>query len=108
MRARAFLRCVDREAPPTEIVPESGSKTPITILMVVVLPAPLGPKRPTISPGRTQKDTPSTAATVANLLRSESIVKTSIKNPPESNALSAILLNLKLSNVESRGTYLGN
>ena len=34
------------------------------MLIVVVLPAPLGPSRPTISPGDTWNETPSTAFSV--------------------------------------------
>src|SRR3990172_13429609 len=40
--------------------PASGSTMPQAMRKVVVLPAPLGPKRPTISPGNTSKSTPST------------------------------------------------
>ena len=43
------------------IRPEVGSSTPRIMLIVVVLPAPLGPMSPTISPGETEKETPSTA-----------------------------------------------
>src|ERR1043166_6716602 len=43
--------------------------TPRIMLMVVVLPAPLGPTRPTISPGQTWKVIPSTARTSAYVLQ---------------------------------------
>ena len=33
----------------------------VSILMVVVLPAPLGPKKPKIAPAGTEKEMPSTA-----------------------------------------------
>ena len=36
--------------PPISTLPEVAASTPSTMLMVVVLPAPLGPNRPTISP----------------------------------------------------------
>jgi hypothetical protein len=38
-----------------------GESTPRIMSMVVVLPAPFGPRSPTISPGATRNDTPSTA-----------------------------------------------
>src|SRR5271154_3856182 len=47
--------------PSISILPEVGESTPSTMLMVVVLPAPLGPSRPTISPAPTSKLTSSTA-----------------------------------------------
>ena len=48
-RARA-ARCVARSTPSMRIEPAVGSSTPRIMLMVVVLPAPFGPSRPTISP----------------------------------------------------------
>jgi hypothetical protein len=44
--------------------PEVGNTLVMSTPMVVVLPAPLGPRRPKISPGRTLKVTPSTALTL--------------------------------------------
>src|SRR3972149_2444067 len=44
------------------ITPESGTRAPDTRLNSVVLPAPLGPIRPTISPWFTWKSTRVTAA----------------------------------------------
>ncbi len=38
-----------------------GRNWPVSTLMVVVLPAPLGPRKPKISPASTSKVTPSTA-----------------------------------------------
>ena len=43
------------------IRPSVGSSTPRIMLIVVVLPAPFGPSSPTISPGDTWNETPSTA-----------------------------------------------
>jgi hypothetical protein len=43
------------------MVPRSGARRPPTHSIVVVLPAPFGPIRPKISPGRTSNDTSSTA-----------------------------------------------
>lgn len=47
----------------TEISPAVGWSKPESILRVVVLPAPLGPKNPTISPGATSKEMFFTAST---------------------------------------------
>src|SRR5512141_3183609 len=45
----------------TRAVPDVGSDKPSSIRMVVVLPAPFGPKRPNTSPGRTLRSSLSTA-----------------------------------------------
>src|SRR5271166_6721387 len=50
------------------IWPAVGSSTPRIMLIVVVLPAPFGPKSPTISPGETWNETPSTALTAPKAL----------------------------------------
>ena len=47
--------------------------TPMTILMVVVLPAPLAPTKPVIRPSGTSNDTWSTAVLSANRLVSSRI-----------------------------------
>src|SRR5512140_3323946 len=49
--------------PLTVAVPREGLTNPSSILMVVVLPAPLGPRRPKISPFSTSKETSWTART---------------------------------------------
>jgi hypothetical protein len=46
-------------------VPAVGTRSPESILSVVVLPAPVGPMTPTRSPGAIATDTPSTALTVS-------------------------------------------
>ena len=51
-------------------LPEVGSSRVISILIVVVLPAPLGPSRPKSSPGAISKLTPFTASTVLRCGRS--------------------------------------
>jgi hypothetical protein len=43
------------------MLPEVGFKKPVSMRRVVVFPAPLGPRRPRISPFRTLKEIPSTA-----------------------------------------------
>src|SRR5262245_10288871 len=61
------------------IRPELGRRRPEMQLRVVVLPAPLGPKSPKISPGRAVKDTWATATRSPNCVRSP---ETSITGPP--------------------------
>ena len=51
----------DTLTPFTKASPESASRSPSIISIVVVLPAPLGPSIPKTSPGRTLNDIPSTA-----------------------------------------------
>src|SRR5208283_3627727 len=47
--------------PSTSARPASGRRKPVIILIVVDLPAPLGPRKPRMSPRFTVKLTPSTA-----------------------------------------------
>src|SRR5262249_33104117 len=49
--------------PRTSTSPEVGSSKPSRISIVVVLPAPLGPRRPKHSPVRTSRSRPLTAST---------------------------------------------
>ncbi len=49
--------------PSMRIEPASGLSSPSMALSVVVLPAPLGPRRPKISPSLISRVTPSTALT---------------------------------------------
>src|SRR6185503_13101902 len=57
-------------APSTRAEPEVGSTRPSSILSEVVLPAPLGPRKPKISPRFTTKERSSTATFSPNRLRS--------------------------------------
>ena len=59
--------------PSTEIVPPVEVSTPVIRLKVVLLPAPLGPIRATISRAWTSKETSLTAMTPPNCLRAFSI-----------------------------------
>ena len=45
-------------------VPAVGRSSVVSIRRVVVLPAPFGPRKPTISPALTVRSTPRTASTV--------------------------------------------
>src|SRR4051812_23153139 len=49
-------------------VPELGRTRPSSIRSVVVLPAPLGPRKPVMRPGSTEKDRESTAVKVPKRL----------------------------------------
>src|SRR6476620_2485857 len=49
--------------PATVAVPAVGRSSVVSIRSVVVLPAPLGPRKPTTSPSATSRSTPSTART---------------------------------------------
>ena len=55
---------VRRSAPAMVASPPSGSISVASIRSVVVLPAPLGPRKPKISPSATSRSTPRTASTV--------------------------------------------
>src|SRR5690606_19885362 len=56
--------------------PASGAVMPTIIRSVVVFPAPLGPRKPRISPRCTEKDTPSTAVLRWYRLTTESTSRT--------------------------------
>ena len=60
---RPWATAVRGAVPNTSTVPASGRDSPSTMSMVVVLPAPLGPRKATISPGSTVRSRPSTAVT---------------------------------------------
>ncbi len=47
--------------PSNRTTPESGVTNPLIISKAVVLPAPFGPMRPSVSPGSTESHTSSTA-----------------------------------------------
>ena len=51
--ARRFCGAPVTSSPNSETVPPSGSMRPRTVLMVVVLPAPLEPMKPTTLPAGT-------------------------------------------------------
>ena len=53
----------------TDTSPPVGWRRPESIFSVVVFPAPLGPRKPTISPGCSTKEMPSTAVTSSRRLR---------------------------------------
>src|SRR5437660_12148667 len=54
--------------PATVAVPEVGNRNPVSMRIVVVFPAPFGPRKPTISPFATSKETWLTATVRAYLL----------------------------------------
>src|SRR3954452_13172937 len=63
---RRRMRSGDRPSmrlPSKAIVPRAGRRTPVIVISVVDLPAPLWPTRPTSSPSSTSSDRPCTAAT---------------------------------------------
>jgi RNA polymerase sigma factor (sigma-70 family) len=56
-----FDSLAEAQIPMMELVPPVGMMAVVSTPMVVVFPAPLGPRRPKISPRDTSKETPSTA-----------------------------------------------
>src|ERR1041385_7087360 len=54
--------------PARRALPDVGGKSVDSILIVVLLPAPLGPRNPKISPPPTSKEIPSTAVSSPNFL----------------------------------------
>src|SRR5499427_4287542 len=49
-------------SPHTDTPPEVGGMKPVIMRMVVDLPAPFGPRKPSTTPLATSKETPSTAS----------------------------------------------
>ena len=62
--------------------PASGSSSPAIIEMVVVLPAPLGPSRPYVSPGRDLERHPSTAVCSPNRRTRSLTSRTGVSTAP--------------------------
>src|SRR5215831_10047070 len=61
-------------------LPASGSRKPVSIFMVVDLPAPLGPRNPNTSPRFTSSEIPSTARiSPKRFSRSEASIRTAIE-----------------------------
>ena len=60
-RLRTSIGCVTGSIPSSVMLPAVGRSSVVSIWMVVVLPAPLGPRNAKISPAWTSNDTPSTA-----------------------------------------------
>src|SRR5215813_5794750 len=69
MRLRTPTGSASRSAPATVALPDVGRSSVVSMRSVVVLPAPLGPRKPTISPSATARSTPRTASTVRLRLR---------------------------------------
>src|SRR5579859_5803248 len=64
MRSRTWSDWVRRSRPATRAVPPVGGISVASMRSVVVLPAPLGPRKPNISPAFTARSTPATASTM--------------------------------------------
>src|SRR5690606_16562377 len=62
--------------------PSAGRSSPSSVRMSVVLPAPLGPSKPKISPRRTRNDTPRSASTLPNRFTMFSTTIASTPVPP--------------------------
>src|SRR6266566_6400761 len=67
MRSRTDSESVRTSRPSTWADPALRGKRPVSILMTVVFPLPLGPRKPKISPFSTQKLTSLTAVKLPNL-----------------------------------------
>ncbi len=72
MAGGSFVMSSASSPSPAMIVPESGSVNPEIVSKSVVLPAPLGPMKPTISPPVADKETSDSARSPPNCLLTES------------------------------------
>src|SRR2546426_12735014 len=67
MRFFTSIGCSSTSKPATEAVPDVGGKKHVSMRIVVVLPAPFGPRKPTIWPFSTSNEMVSTAVVRAYL-----------------------------------------
>src|SRR5215467_1377994 len=67
MRSRTRSESVRTSRPSTLASPPLSGSKPVSILMTVVFPLPLGPRKPKISPLATSKLTPFTAVNFPNV-----------------------------------------
>src|SRR6266852_8911936 len=67
MRSRTSSEFVRTSSPSTWASPPESGNSPVSILITVVLPLPLGPRKPNTSPCSTVKLKPSTAVKSPNL-----------------------------------------
>src|SRR3989442_9639170 len=74
MSRRAALGLAMISKPPTVTVPSVAGMNPVIMRMVVDLPAPLGPRKPSTSPRSTPKEMPSTARFAPNVFTRFSIL----------------------------------
>src|SRR5437773_8960907 len=82
MRCCSALAFRAGSRPSTEVRPASALRTPSMHSMVVVLPAPLGPMSPKISPSNTSKETSSTATVEPYSLRRWATSMTRLPDAP--------------------------
>src|ERR1035438_9781308 len=99
MRARTALGSRMISWPATTAVPLEGGTSVVNIRISVLLPAPLGPSRPKISPGGTVKLTLSTASSVPKRLL---MAHTSIAAPSGDGFCFSIALILRARNRRTR------
>ena len=71
------MGCSIISKPPTVTVPAEGGMNPVIMRMVVDLPAPFGPRKPSTSPRSTENETPSTARFVPRTALTRRPVKAS-------------------------------
>ena len=69
IRRRTPAGSARRSQPATSASPAVGVSSVVSMRRVVVLPAPLGPRKPAISPRRTARSTPRTASTTRPRVR---------------------------------------
>src|ERR1035437_7959404 len=98
MARRTSTAWVVMEKPATRASPEEGGDGLVTILIVVVVPAPLEPRNPKTSPAVTERVTASTAVNVPKrrvrvwISRTASLMKKPVYGVNGRNCGSAILL----------------
>src|SRR6266581_7998246 len=89
---RLMIRCGARPAisrPANKIDPEVGASVPESMLKIVLLPEPLGPIRPRISPCSTRNDTLLTAVKPPKRFTNPFTVSTQILRWPDQGLLIA-------------------
>src|SRR5271157_4212066 len=82
MRRLMAARSASKLWPRISIWPAVGSSRPVRQPMVVLLPEPLGPRKPNMVPGATDSDKPWTAVTVPYFFTRSVIRMASIGSAP--------------------------
>src|ERR1700751_385461 len=81
----AAIGWVAMSQPQMIAVPEEGARNPVIIFIVVDLPAPFGPRKPSTSPRGTVKETSSTAISGPNDL-TRCLISSIPECPPKGGA----------------------
>src|SRR5215469_3061458 len=109
MRFLTWRGCSWTSKPATLAVPEEGGRKQVSTRMVVVFPAPLGPRKPTICPLSTSKEMLSTATVRAyRLVRPSTLIICIVSQPMRTRLRGAAAVKRLKFHHKNRGGGLSN